>query len=140
MRAVFRPRSADPFIGQTPHTIGARTVLFDWSEIAAERGNYTQRFEGYTPYRSPQPFDIEYLPDAYARDAFRHLMSARAARVGEITTLLEGGGVDVAPTAEAWSTIGDWIVRHVEESLEPSSPGATRWEAATVRSARSGIR
>jgi len=123
VRAVFRPRSVDPFIGQTPHTIGARSVLFDWSEIAAERGDYAHRFEGYTPYCSPQPFDIEYLPDAYARDAFEHLMRERAVRVGEITALLEADGIDLEPTAGAWATIGDWVARHAEESLEPVVPG-----------------
>ena len=122
VRGVFRPRTADPFIGQWPGAIGARHTLFRWSDIAAESGDYVHRFDGYVPYVSPQPFHLEHLPDDYARDAFAHLMSVRAERVHAIAERLEADGIRVAANAGTWATIGDWIARHVESSREPDAP------------------
>ena len=115
--------AVDPFINNWPPMITARGTIFKWSDIDEDTHTYTIKFDGYTPYVSPQPFKMEYLPVPYARDAFKHLMQVLPERVSGITALLESDGVRVAPDLDSWQDIGRWIARHME--ARPLAPGET---------------
>jgi len=126
VRGIFSPARQDPYIGTWPAMIGARDTLFRWSDIAHDRGMYRHGFEGYTPYVSSQPIRMEHLPEAYARDAFTHLMDARLDRIAEITALLERHDVPSGPGGEPWEAIGRWVVRHVESVPPPAGTSDSR--------------
>ncbi len=110
----------DPVLANSEQGLASRKLLFYFSSIEEESGDYEHHFPGYDPYISSQPVMIEYLPTDYGRDAFLHMMQARARRVRMIVATLKDNGITVRASDDCWTAIGQWITATIEPNKEQS--------------------